>query len=149
MPYKSLNNRSVLTREQLQPDLRGKVFGSLVYGDLGSGIGYYIELAAELEPGDAISIDDDGKGIKAGLREAVAFTDTGGEIGSFVRLEVNKISSDRYNFVQGRAVWLKIADVNVTTNIPAFSDGDLVQRLGIATSTNEMIVLIAPARAVV
>jgi len=149
MPYKSLEARNRITEEQLAPHIRRRLMGAaVVYGDYGAGEGCYIELAETVQVGDAIAIDENGKGVKAGAQEAVAITSSGGEVGEYAKLEFYKIRSERYNLAKGHIVWLSEGEVNVTTELPGFNEGDMVQRLGVAISEKEMIIIMTHGRVV-
>jgi hypothetical protein len=95
-----------------------------------------------------VAIDENGKGVKAGAVEAVGITSSEETLVRMRLLEFYKIRSDRYNFTKGQIVWLSEGEVNVTTELPEFHEGELVQRLGVAISENEMIIIMTHGRVV-
>lgn len=148
MPYKSQNAASTITESQLAPHLRGRGFGSAFASS--SQQKYYLPAAEDIAAGDAVGLDLSGNAVVAGDSEVVAIAAADVLSGESLPLETYKAKSDRYDFEKGKIVWLSHSgDVNLTTDVPDFGLGDKVQRVGISTETDELILIIQPMREII
>lgn len=147
MPYKNAIKRRSVREDDLAPHILAGGASVNIYGSTENDNYIYIELSGMIKAGDAIAVDEFGKGTKAGDLEAIGIAYSDGELGQRIRIERTIMQSDRYEFEAGQDVWLKKTtvegDLNMSSEIAFVETGVNIQYIGKAIAVDTILINIA------
>jgi len=102
-------------------------------------------LAESVSQGGAVGLSEEGLGVVAGEVAAIGVAMNSGAEGDYVAIARGVVACERYNFDVGKTVWFRVGSPNLTTQCVPLEKKSIVQAVGAATNSNELIVMLDTA----